>query len=262
MTSTEVGYDGTSAGVGRGGRGEEPGQTRALHQARALSLSLFSLSLFFVSLSSLSLCLSVSLSVSLLSLSSLLSSLSLPDLSCLSSFPHRSSSHPTRSLLTFLPPSPSSPPPPLTPFHPLCSGAGIVLPDESYYEIEYNGTKLGDDRAQDREYLRSYYVKINQLAGSTKDEAEVLANKTLEVETRIAQWRLVSRPDPLSFCKPPFLCQTPFVFQFKPPLFHAHCAVRRRAPALQARVALRFVGLCTHPTYPHPQNPMTLKPKP
>lgn len=69
------------------------------------------------------------------------------------------------------------------------SGAGIVLPDESYYEIEYNGTKLGDDRAQDREYLRSYYVKINQLAGSTKDEAEVLANKTLEVETRIAQWR-------------------------------------------------------------------------
>jgi len=76
------------------------------------------------------------------------------------------------------------------------SGTGIVLPDESYYKITYNGTAMGDDKASERENLRHYYKKINMLVGASEHEAEVIANKSLEIETKIAQWRADEPPVP------------------------------------------------------------------
>lgn len=64
-----------------------------------------------------------------------------------------------------------------------------MLPNPGYYDIIYNGTR-DDDQKEDRDQIWQYYKDLNFLSGLSKEEAEDMANKTIEAETVLAQWQV------------------------------------------------------------------------
>jgi predicted metalloendopeptidase len=71
----------------------------------------------------------------------------------------------------------------------VAQAGGIVLPNPGYYDIIYNGTR-DDDQKEDRDQIWQYYKDLNFLSGLSKEEAEDMANKTIEAETVLAQWQV------------------------------------------------------------------------
>jgi putative endopeptidase len=62
--------------------------------------------------------------------------------------------------------------------------AGLVLPDYTYYDED------GDDEAKKHvAALREYLTTITELAGYSREEAELSANRTVEIERLLAQFQ-------------------------------------------------------------------------
>jgi len=81
--------------------------------------------------------------------------------------------------------------------------AGLLLPDYSYYPIEYfnddvdpstpdsnttNNTHMEDAHPEEREAMRQYFIQLGKLTGYSDEEAVKAANATLEMEALLAQW--------------------------------------------------------------------------
>lgn len=79
------------------------------------------------------------------------------------------------------------------------SPAGLSMPDAGWYSVSVpesmastlsSGRYTDEDREEGQQKLLEFFRKLNELAGSSPDEADLIANQTLSLETQLAEWRL------------------------------------------------------------------------
>jgi predicted metalloendopeptidase len=79
------------------------------------------------------------------------------------------------------------------------SPAGLSMPDAGWYSVSVPESLAGtlsserytdEDREEGQQKLLEFFRKLNELAGSSPEEADNIANQTLALETQLAEWRL------------------------------------------------------------------------
>jgi len=81
------------------------------------------------------------------------------------------------------------------------SPAGLSMPDAGWYPVilpESKAATLGssmytvEDHEDGQQHLLGFFRTLNELAGSSPEEADLIANQTFALETQLAEWRLGS----------------------------------------------------------------------
>ena len=80
-------------------------------------------------------------------------------------------------------------------------GAGLTMPDPGWYGIPLDNSAMGyqdmisaqysnDQLQEGQQRAMQYFRRLNELAGSSPDEAALIAEQAMAFETELAQWRL------------------------------------------------------------------------